>query len=374
MENYLNRKQTSLRSMPTIKLDFKAVMHITESFNLKIAYMCKMIENIEWSGVLFFEAKGDINSQEGIIITPIDIYPMDKGSSAYTEYDFTEEVFDYYEKHPDRFGMKYGHIHSHHNMSTFFSGTDTQELIDNCVNHSYYVSLIVNNKNEMTARVAIAGERKMKASSVFSLKGLKDSMITIPRDEDVTENVMYYADIEIVKEESLFMNKAKDIAEPKKQFIATGTGSMQQRIDWGNYNNKAASDVLPQREKTEYNALEIFNECVGGPNTDSLTETFDYMTVNIDEYESEKAAIADLTDYVEACFNYDAISEEMRNYQRNYFEHPDIEDVIDIMKKIKSLISPFLNGSADHKLVANIITITLDSEIKKLSLYEEQSL
>lgn len=55
-------------------------------------------------------------------------------------------------------------IHSHHNMTCFFSGTDMSELHDNAPNHNYYLSLIVNYKedtgNNWCAKVAYVTEEK----------------------------------------------------------------------------------------------------------------------------------------------------------------------------------------------------------------------
>ena len=371
----------SYRSLPIIKLDYKPVMKITEEFNLKIDYMCKCISNIEWSGVLFFNVEG--NLKEGLTIIPVDIYPMDKGNGSYTEYDFTEEVFDYYDKYPDRFGMKYGHIHSHHSMGSFFSGTDVRELVDNCVNHSYYVSLIVNNKNEMVARIAIAGERKIKSSSLYSFNDIRELKISIPKDEDSTETVMYYADIEIEKSIPLIVTKANELLAPKPRFVATGgmnfggfdgydESFMYERRSV--YPDKSRDIVIPDMtERPEYNALEIFSECLGGPN-ESLTEIFDYALQGWDNYTSEKEAIEDLTEYVEASMNYDSISEEMRQFHRDYFTQPNMEDVLTVMKNIRSLVSPFKNSNSRHKLLADIVDVVLNKEIIKLQSYEKSSI
>lgn len=89
---------------------------------------------------------------------------MDKGSGAATEYEFSQDVADYImdkiqgvegisEPDPSWMGIKIGHIHSHHSMNVFFSGTDMSELVINCSNHNFYLSLIVNNFMEMTAKL-----------------------------------------------------------------------------------------------------------------------------------------------------------------------------------------------------------------------------
>lgn len=82
---------------------------------------------------------------------------MHKGTQAYTEYSFDEAVADFImdktEENPEFMTYKIGHIHSHNSMGVFFSGTDMDELFDNCVNHNFYLSLIVNNYMEMIAKL-----------------------------------------------------------------------------------------------------------------------------------------------------------------------------------------------------------------------------
>jgi len=56
-----------------------------------------------------------------------------------------------------------GNIHTHHNMDTFFSGTDTHDLKENAMLNApgYYVSLIVNYKGVYNAKLAYKTKRKM---------------------------------------------------------------------------------------------------------------------------------------------------------------------------------------------------------------------
>ena len=56
---------------------------------------------------------------------------------------------------------KVGHIHSHHSMSVFFSGTDEAELRENSANHNFYLSIIVNNKHEIIGKVGIKSSNNL---------------------------------------------------------------------------------------------------------------------------------------------------------------------------------------------------------------------
>lgn len=120
-------------------------------------FLCKEISEVEWSGVLFYNITGSIRELSKFSIDLVDIFLMDKGNSTYTEYNFDEEVAGYMMdkmmENPSFANIKLGHIHSHNKMAVFFSGTDMDELSENCVNHAFYLSLIVNNLLEMKAKL-----------------------------------------------------------------------------------------------------------------------------------------------------------------------------------------------------------------------------
>jgi len=123
----------------------------------KIKYLCKSIAKVEWSGVLFYSIKGSIKFPKNMIITLEDILPMDMGTSAYTEYDIDDRYIDYMMDVPQAMEWHMGHIHSHNSMNVFFSGTDMSELNDNSENHNFYLSLIVNNYMDFTAKIGFRG-------------------------------------------------------------------------------------------------------------------------------------------------------------------------------------------------------------------------
>jgi len=144
----------------TIKITMpKDVLH-------KIKYLCRAISKTEWSGILLYSVKGSIKTPEKMEIILQDIIPMQKGSAAYTEYKFNEKkrdisgyedrMIDYFNENPKALeeNWRVGHIHSHNVMGVFFSGTDMEELEDNSVSHDFYLSLIVNDWMDFTAKVA----------------------------------------------------------------------------------------------------------------------------------------------------------------------------------------------------------------------------
>ena len=135
-------------------------MNISKEIKQKIDYLCQKINKVEWSGVLFYSVKGKIKNFDSIEMTIEDIFPMDKGTAGSTGYELGDEIIDYRMSNPQSLGWKMGMVHSHHDMNSYFSGVDMSELDDNTEFHNYYLSLVVNNKGEMVAKVAFRGDVK----------------------------------------------------------------------------------------------------------------------------------------------------------------------------------------------------------------------
>lgn len=158
-------------------------------FNTIKNLFCSAIYNVEWSGVLFYKILN--NTKNNITLELIDIQLMNVGTSSYTEYNMDERVSE--------LSMKYlfndntiqiGNIHSHHNMDTFFSGTDMDELIDNSYNHLLYLSVIVNNKGNIIAKAVEKQQINIqyKALDVKQFTGIKSNF----NETDIKYNLHIY--------------------------------------------------------------------------------------------------------------------------------------------------------------------------------------
>lgn len=127
----------------------------------KIRFACQKVWNTEWSGTLFFTHEGSFENND-LVIRCVDIYIMDIGTQAYTEFDMNPDVIAYMCENPELLDCQMGLIHSHNNMSTFFSGTDTATLKEEGRDRNNFVSLIVNNAGSYTAAIT----RRVKNKSV----------------------------------------------------------------------------------------------------------------------------------------------------------------------------------------------------------------
>lgn len=203
-------------------------LKLSKDIYCKILYLCNKIHNVEWSGVLFYDVKGNIKNASKMSCTVKDILPMDMGSAAYTEYSFDSRVNTYIEKDEERFDWFIGHIHSHNNMKTFFSSTDMDELNDNSEHHNFYLSLIVNNKMSMTAKIA----QRIKVSGITYLGNDKEGN-TYKKSYSPDNEVLMIYDCEIQVEE--FDDEFTDavtkiISKNKKQ--ANKKFKFNKQFDW----------------------------------------------------------------------------------------------------------------------------------------------
>jgi hypothetical protein len=108
------------------------------------------------------------------------IVPLNVGTSGYTEYVIDPvKLFEVYDAHPELENTFMGHVHSHNSMGVFFSGTDNEQLEDGAMSNSLFVSMIVNNRSDVTAKASIAlGVQYMFGDTVVSAQS--KSVIAYP--------------------------------------------------------------------------------------------------------------------------------------------------------------------------------------------------
>lgn len=148
-----------------VELKQKGKLLIPSEIISKIHHLHHHVKSDEWSCVLVYQiVQGTVEDPENFVLRVKDIILMDIGNSTFTEYEFTPSDSYSFKRYTEALenGYKLGHIHSHHGMNCFFSGTDTAELHDNAPNHNFYLSLIVNfkNINDWCAAVAVCAEER----------------------------------------------------------------------------------------------------------------------------------------------------------------------------------------------------------------------
>lgn len=162
----------------------------------KIRFACQKVWSTEWSGTLFFTHEGSFENND-LVIKCVDIYIMDIGTQAYTEFDMNPDVIAYMCENPELLDCQMGLIHSHNNMSTFFSGTDTATLKEEGRDRNNFVSLIVNNAGTYTAAITRRVKSKQVKESVsYEFFGDGEKHDTKEYVSDADEIEWFYLKIE----------------------------------------------------------------------------------------------------------------------------------------------------------------------------------
>lgn len=182
----------------------------------KIRFACQKVWSTEWSGTLFFTHEGSFENND-LVIRCVDIYIMDIGTQAYTEFDMNPDVIAYMCENPELLDCQMGLIHSHNNMSTFFSGTDTATLKEEGRDRNNFVSLIVNNAGTYTAAITRRVKSKQVKESVsYEFFGDGEKHDTKEYVSSADEIEWFYLKIEKEGENYSFPDMAARIEEIKQ--------------------------------------------------------------------------------------------------------------------------------------------------------------
>lgn len=162
----------------------------------KIRYLCQKIPNVEWSGTLFYTHEGSMED-DTLVITCKDIFVMDIGSAAYTEFDMSPDVISYMCDKPELLDVQMGLIHSHNKMATFFSGTDTNTLKEEGRDRNHFVSLIVNNEGTYTAAITRRTKSTRTIQESYSYGSFNDEVVADSKEysEEVEQIEYFYMNI-----------------------------------------------------------------------------------------------------------------------------------------------------------------------------------
>lgn len=172
---------------------------ITPELEEKIRFLCARFPNNEYSGVLFYDYTGRFEDNS-LVLTAKDFCLMDYGSATYTEFDKSAEICNYMIEH-DLLECQQGLMHSHDQMSTFFSGTDLGTLQEEGSDMNNFLSLIVNNVGQYTAAITRKVKHIPHVTEVLEYEFFGEETINIGNDE--------YDAIESYEIEYFFLNIEK---------------------------------------------------------------------------------------------------------------------------------------------------------------------
>jgi hypothetical protein len=279
----MNKKKNEVKapSYPIILSNKKGKLFLSKDLMKQINTLHQHVGAKEWSGpVLYSIINGDINNPEGLEIEAHGMYPMDIGTPGYTEYDFntdaTMDMHDYYPEIIEK-GWRTGHMHTHHSMKAYFSGTDDQELRDNTPNHAYYLSLIVNFEKKYVARLCVMGKREIIGNSTSYYKNIEGKEVASNSSTQKEEDIVYAVDLDVTFEEpevDLFMAEILKMEERQRAERAKRVKNVPKSSWWGGHNNHLNA-VMPSQTSLWEKSY------------DQINDTFDVPGVN-EEIENAK--------------------------------------------------------------------------------------
>ena len=246
---------------------------IPKNVEEKIRHLCSVVHEVEWSGVLFYKKEGSFENND-LKITCVDIFPMDIGSNGFTDFDDTPDIASYRCEHLELLdeGIYEGLVHSHNCMKAFFSGVDTNTLLEEGTDRNHFVSLIVNNEGSYVAAVTrrIKQEVHAVAHIVYTTNTHYNSWDdidiplsdgeTVEKDKEETKTIEYveWYDLNITKEAA--DNNFNEIdsrlsaikeAKAKKAYQSPYYGSSPLYGKSGGYNNHRNLDDIDSEESEE---------------------------------------------------------------------------------------------------------------------------
>lgn len=190
-------------------LSNKPTLIITHKLQQQIDYLHKKVGNAEWSGELITKEIGKITDLQDWTVIAEDIWLADIGSPGFTGYQVDQggfkavDIVEMYEAFP---GLLEGthknhHIHTHHNMGAFFSGTDESQLEDRGSQSNYFIMLVVDFKKTYKAKVAFKAEIKGNSEAAIHFANNADEFAPLPLNKEKDREVLVVMDMKIQFEE-----------------------------------------------------------------------------------------------------------------------------------------------------------------------------
>lgn len=234
-------------SLDRLELFNTPTLVITPRLRQQIDFLHEKVGSAEWSGELITSEKGSITNLSQWQIIAEDLFLVDIGDSTYTEYRVGEgsfkeaDIIDLYDAYP---GLMEGthkaqHLHSHHTMGAFFSGTDWRNLGDRAGSANYCLMLIVNFDGSYVAKVAWKATRKIEGAQVLQFSNNLDALPAIQLEGRVTEEeeVLVIVDckieMEMVASEALspsFTSRYEDVSRVAREEAEKRKAEMASRV------------------------------------------------------------------------------------------------------------------------------------------------
>lgn len=326
-------------------------------------FLCKNIWEVEWSGVLFYSNKGDFGTPK-FEITLEHILPMNKGSQAYTEFETDETLVNFLMDNPENLTHQKGLVHSHNSMNVFFSGTDMDEIKENSEFYNYYLSVIVNNKEEITAKIAFRGKNKEVIKREVSFKGTNGTPKTLTLNSTVEKDVVFIYNCDILREsEELvddnykksvnFIIEKADLIEKQRREALAKKPNFQSNKDQYNIwvdNYQPAKTVESNHDKVTEGFLSTVIAC------DPLNT--DGVEINLQALRKKFGVNLNESNEAEVELYLGMIVENFNNLYHSFYEDKNEDCYMDTLEEVCEILEQYEGGNwIASELYAALITM-----------------
>ena len=310
---YPNLKKDLIHGNMNTQQSIYPEIFLSKSILEKISFLCNKINNVEWSGILFYKTEGHPINLDTFKVTAVDILPMHKGEPTYTEFEINESIIDAYDNNPELENCKMGIIHSHVNMDVFFSGTDTGTLHEYAKLSNYCLSFIVNNYGKMIAKVAYPIKKDYSEGKKLYKNG-DGNWVELAKVDNLESFEIVSIDLKIVKEQEtldLFFVDAVDkvIKEAEASTLPIYNYNINSNNKYHNpfdYSNKPAntSNKLNEEALALRFMYAVLADCTYGsqiPPKNSITDNV--IATIAHAYSTNKFKTVKLETKYNLCFN-----------------------------------------------------------------------
>lgn len=369
------KKENKTPDYKTHEMSDHGKLIIPDNVLAQITYLHASVGKTEWSGILFFDVnKGSVADPKNFELEAKYIYLMDIGSAAYTEYEPDSDLIDMYDKYEDAINWKTGHIHTHHNMSAYFSGTDTGELKDNVDKYNYYLSLIVSFDGNYTAKVAFLSDVEIQSGmnyldesgvkKVFKTKEKEKRMVTVDMD------ILYGVDTFTSDRIKQVNKKIEEEAKKKKSFPKQNT-NWGRNTNWGwrdrDYGYGDIDDFWGQSNNQPLgNSINSKVDPLNLSTTEVEKLTRNLISVNsqLSEVRAVYSVLSELaTDTKDGGLDiyYDYLRDNIDEILEEFFDSPlSVDEMIVVFDEVIKSINRFSGNFHLKNVVENIVEVLTD--------------
>lgn len=336
---------------------------ISKEIQNDIAVLHHSIGKVEWSGVLLYEIKeGTLSDLSNMVLEAKRIFLMNIGTSGGTSFDYGSECLDMYDMVSKSDTIIEGLVHTHHSMTTFFSGTDLSELEDNSGLYNMYLSLVVSFDTEYSAKLAIPAKKSFSSYTITNEKG-KEIEMSIEKEEHIITadcKIKFLHDTSFIDRLKVIKDKKKEV-DKIKPYTRTQVGYSNYNYDYNypayqpNYlKNNGKQYQMFSADKTVTDINDLIKRCV------SLDPTFSGTLIEASKIHEK---FSDIDDYTESL---------TQAFETNIkMEYPEADDskIIEILKSIIDTVISLSEFQPKLEQISSIIENVCDDLIEECTIY-----